>query len=404
MKERHPLITLLATAFLITGSLVGAGILGLPIEAGIPGFFPSVLMILIFGSGMYFTSLVLAQENLETRSENFNFPSLYSLHLGNFGKWTAIVVHLFILYGLLIAYLVGATAIIADLLHITHHLNWVLFILFCILTLLSATGVKLASEYNTPLVILLCLIFVAVIFISVKNVHFIRLTHTHWIFTPVVAPIIVTSFFFQNLIPDVTKNLSWKKSHVFTAISIGMIICALMNILWTGIGIGDLPFAHNINSLVHAYQHQLPANIPMAHVLHSTVFTVLTALFALLAIVTSFIAQSVSLMSFNRDLMEHHFKISSKLFCAALTFAPPLIISLINPNIFMSALNVTGGIGIIILFGVLPCALAIIKKSLSRPFKIAGWIFLILFLIVLLFEIASVVGLIHISFASLSHA
>jgi len=401
MKQRSPFFTLLATAFLITGSLVGAGILGLPIIAGIPGFWPSTLAILLFGSGMYFASIVLAKESIETRDETFNFPSLYHLHLGRVGKWTAIIANMLILYGLLIAYLAGATEIIANLLHLTQHTSWLLIVLFCLFTIISVTGVKLASQYNAPLVVLLCITFILLMLIAQKHVNVSRLTHTHWLLSPIVVPVIITSFFFQNLIPDVAKNLEWKKSRVFLAISIGMMLCVLMNILWTGIGIGSLPFSHGINSLIYSYQHQLPANIPMEGILRSKTFTLLATLFALLAIITSFLAQSISLLSFNRDLLEHHFKLPSKILCLALTFGPPLLISLIDPHIFITAINITGGIGIVILFGILPCFLAIIKKGLPSYFKILGWIFLILFFIVLFFEIANITGLIHISLALL---
>ena len=41
-------------ALLVTGNLIGAGILGMPITTGIAGFWPSMTMMVLFSIGMFF--------------------------------------------------------------------------------------------------------------------------------------------------------------------------------------------------------------------------------------------------------------------------------------------------------------------------------------------------------------
>ena len=74
-------------ALLVSGNLIGAGILGIPISAGLDGFIPSILAMLVFGSAMFFTAYVLGKEVCETREITFNYPSLYQKYLKSFGKW-----------------------------------------------------------------------------------------------------------------------------------------------------------------------------------------------------------------------------------------------------------------------------------------------------------------------------
>jgi tyrosine-specific transport protein len=396
MKTTRLIIIFLSTTFFITGSLIGAGILGLPIEAGLLGFFPTMVVIIVIGAGMLFCSLLLARKSIASCDENFNFPSLYEEELGKIGKWIAIIANLFILYGLLVAYLAGITATVADIFNISGNTAWLLMILFFVMAFGSIFGMRLVSEYNAPLVLFLCITFVFLCWVGFKHVDVSRLQHAKWPFMPLIAPVILTSFYFQNLIPDIAKNLQWKTSWIFSAIFIGILLCAVMNIAWSGIGIGVLPYSEGKNSIVYAFQHQLPANIPMRNIIHSGFFRFCATTFALLAIVTSFMAQSVSLLSFNKDLLTNHFKVNSRVLCLIISFAPPLICTLINPNIFISAVNITGGIGIVILFGILPCVLAILSK-LPICYKIFGWLFLIIFSLALFVTVAVQTHLIHVS-------
>jgi len=58
------------------------------------------------------------------------------------------------------------------------------------------------------------------------------------------------------------------------------------------------------------------------------------------------------------------------------SFGPPLIISLVYPDIFLEALDVVGGFGIVILFGILPAIIGIMKAR-----RLASRLFCILILL-----------------------
>ena len=93
------------TAGLITGNLIGAGILALPVSLGVCGLAPSLILMVIYGALMFYSAEILSREAIERKNAFFDLPSLYGSYLGNWGKWAAILTNGIILYGLLIAYI-----------------------------------------------------------------------------------------------------------------------------------------------------------------------------------------------------------------------------------------------------------------------------------------------------------
>lgn len=63
-------------------------------------------------------------------------------------------------------------------------------------------------------------------------------------------------------------------------------------------------------------------------------------------------------MDFNRDLLGG----GSRLKIIAATFLPPLVIALLFPTVFLKAIGVVGGVGIALLFGVLPAVIFFLKN------------------------------------------
>ena len=105
--EQRPALPVLSVGVLITGNLVGAGILALPINTGLSGFGIAIVLMLVFWALMLATAHILANRVLATKQESFDLPSLFGESLGSAGRWVATAANLLILYGLLVAYLSG---------------------------------------------------------------------------------------------------------------------------------------------------------------------------------------------------------------------------------------------------------------------------------------------------------
>ena len=367
----------IAATGLVVGNLIGAGILALPISLGLVGAIPSLISILLYSSMMLFTADVLAREAGEAKDEHFDYPSLYGHYLGKFGKWIAIATNAILLYGVLIAYISGGTQIMSDILGITGthiHVALVLSTIFVVLTIMD---LSIIHKYNTVLIVGLFIAFVGLIVLSLPNISSSRLVETHWQYFGLTIPLVVTASHFHNIIPTLCKELNWDVALLRKAMIFGMIAAAIMNIAWTFCGIGCLERGGE-NGLVTAYVNNLPATVPMSNVLNSNVFTLLAVIFSMVAITTSFLANGLGLMNFVKDILHNIFKIDKLYVIRMVTFVPPVIIALIYPDIFIKALNVAGGIGIVTLFGILPCLIAVLKKENTTNFKILGGFYLIL--------------------------
>lgn len=204
-----------------------------------------------------------------------------------------------------------------------------------------------------------------------------RLTHLDWAFLPATLPIIVTSFHFHNIIPTISTSLGWERVPFRRAVLLGMLLAFIMNGLWIFVGIGVIPLTGE-PSILAAYESNIPATVPMAVILQNSLFTLFAAFFALMAISTSFLANGLGLQGFLRDLFANTLGLHSRGLVLLVTFAPPLVTALLYPDIFLKALDLVGGVGIVVLFGLLPTLILLRDRSrgsLLRLISVLGFLF-----------------------------
>lgn len=78
----------------------------------------------------------------------------------------------------------------------------------------------------------------------------------------------------------------------------------------------------------------------------------------------------------------------------ALTFIPPLAVACIYPDIFLKAIDLVGGVGIVVLFGILP-AIICLKKAKTRRIRILAGLMMVLFAGCLAIEVLQECGWLH---------
>jgi tyrosine-specific transport protein len=382
-------------ACLIAGNLLGAGILGLPINTGLSGVLPSLLAMMIYCGAMYFSAVVLAREAVAQQREDFNYPSLYREHLGAAGKWVAILANLLILYGLLTAYLTGAASIVVHQLYVSVPGPAALLGIFLVLSGLTLLNVGFIQKYNTVLILVLGISFVCLVMLAAARMQPSRLAYMDWRYLPAAVPIVLTSFHFHNIIPTICFRLDWDERAVRRTMAMGMLLGFLMNIIWVAVGVGAVPLAAGSNSLRFAFLHSLPVTVLLEHEIHTRMFTICAMSFALIAIVTSFIANGLGLLGFLEDFTDNFLKRKSRLLVAALAFGPPGLVALFFPGIFLKAIDLVGGVGIAVLFGILPAVIALRMRKPGLIRRLA-WPMLVLFLLALGFEVMQETGISHV--------
>ena len=364
---RHSL-RIFTAALMISGNTIGAGILGLPILGGMAGALPSIMGLAAIWMVMLGTAFVLAWRMMSHGREIKGLPSLFQKELGTVGKGFATIGYLINYFGILVAYLCGGASIICHLFNINVSESIVTLGLFTVLTGATLFGVEVVRKSNAALMLLLFAAFLYLIVVSGKSVHLEWFRYSDWRFFPAVFPVFICAFTYHNTIPIVVRILDYDRPSVYKALMVGSAIPLILSIMWTSSVIGCLPLEGvGKDTLYHAFEENLPATIPLAHILHSNIFTTVSLIFSLLAIATSYLAVGTGLLNFMKDLTRSLFKKRNRATDALLAFGLPLLITLCYPDLFLIALNVAGGVGIGMVFGILPGMMLIKARKAYKP-------------------------------------
>src|SRR3990167_2840612 len=95
-----------STAFTLSGTTIGAGILGLPYVFSKSGFFAGLFWLLLLGLIMVYINLALGETTLRTK-ERHQLAGYAEKYLGKSGKKIMLFAMLFGIYSALLAYLLG---------------------------------------------------------------------------------------------------------------------------------------------------------------------------------------------------------------------------------------------------------------------------------------------------------
>lgn len=96
----------ISIAFTLTGTIIGAGILGLPYVFAQAGFFIGLFWLIFLGLVMILINLYLGEITLRTNAKH-QLPGYSSKYLGKWGRKTMSIAIIFGIYAALLAYIIG---------------------------------------------------------------------------------------------------------------------------------------------------------------------------------------------------------------------------------------------------------------------------------------------------------
>lgn len=358
MKNR-----VLSTTLFFSGCCIGAGMLGMPLITYNAGFFPSLALFILSFLFMTATALLLAETSFHF-NEKASLLDMSGELLGKEAKWLTCILFLFLMYALLVAYTIGAADILVDLtsaLHLPLPHSIAMFIVTFFFGLILYKGTRFMDGVNRILMVGLALGYLALISMGAPKIDTQFLAHYQWKDALFIAPIMVISFGYHNLIPSMRKYLPDAKSLKKT-LFYGAVIPLAVYLIWEFVLLGLLPTpaSAEINQMISS--GTMISDILAKQT--SNPFIVLAAiLFTFSAITTSYIGQSLSII----DLLGSHFK-SHRLTLTLMTLAPPYLIAVYYPDLFLKALSAAGAYGALVVFGLIPIMMAH-KARLLHPHK-----------------------------------
>lgn len=384
--------------FVVVGNMLGAGILALPVNLCAAGFYPSIAATLLMWVLMTYTALIYSEQKSLTTSANADLPTFFQHELGNAGKWVTVVANLIILYGVLVAYLCGISAIIMSMQSALPE-PVVMFIYFALITGAIAFGMKLMKKCTPYMVTIMWITFGALVFMVVPDVTTVNLQKFDWAYIPAGLPVLLMAFHFHNIIPTICRALDHDRKKIRTAIIGGTTIGMCMNIVWLLVVLGALPLSNPEThiDLITAFGKNEPATIPLEQLLQTPAFTYTGLIFAVVAMSTAFMANGTALISFMRDLTSSNFGIDNKVVVWCLSFIPPLLVGILYPDIFLEAINLVGGVGEGVIFGILPGFIVWRYAPAGSIRRYSGMLLIVCFAAVLLIELGQEFGLLHLS-------
>lgn len=344
--------SLLIGTLLVAGTSIGGGMLALPVLTSVAGFFPSLGIYLLCWLFMASTGLLFL-EITQWMHKGANIVSMAQNTLGRPGKIIAWSLYLFLFYSLNIAYIVESGKTVVELSNgqIKDWMGPVLFLVLFAPCIVISTA--LAGRINLILMGGLILSYLGFVALGIRFIDIQLFASANWLLGPSALPIAFTSFAFQGIIPTLVSYLEYDVHKGRKAIIIGSFIPLIAYTVWQILVMGIVPI-EGANGLEEALKLDLNAVQAMKCFLNNTYVYTIGQSFAFFALITSFLGVTLVLRDFLADGLNIQKTLVGKMGLASLIFIPPLLVSIVYPNIFLAMLEYAGGIGCTLLLGLLP--------------------------------------------------
>lgn len=339
-------------ALLVAGTSIGGGMLALPIETGLSGFFPSVLVYFLCWGLMTCTGLLFLEVALSMKKES-NIVTMAEQTLGIGGKIFSWCLYLFLFYSLTLAYISGCGNLLAQAFPSIIPAKWGPFLFVLFFGPMIYAGTRIVGKVNAVMMIGLAISYLTFVVLGAPNVKVEKLLETDWSLALMGLPVAFTAFAYQGIIPTLVNYMGHDEKKTRKAIIIGSSIPFLTYIVWQALILGIVP-RFGPGSLAEALSNNDNAVHPLRNFLHNPSVYIVGQYFAFFALVTSFFGVTLGLFDFLADGLKIEKTPVGKIVLSGIVFVPPLIVSLYNPNLFLVALNYAGGFGCALLLGLLP--------------------------------------------------
>lgn len=377
VSERTKTGSVLGGMLLMSGSCIGAGMLGLPILTGMAGFLPAMIMFVVAWAFMTITGLLLVEVNSWFHS-SANLLSMMEKTIGKVGRVIGWLLYLFLFYTLGVAYLSASSNHISNFftqvfsIQVPTWLGSVFFVL--LFGWLVYLGTRPVDLFNRGLMFAKIIIYVSLLVLGSMFVDIKRLVYVDFKYSLFSLPILIISFGFHNMIPSLYCYFQGDTKKMRLSIVLGSTFTLCIYIFWEIIALGILP-VNGPGGILESYKYDVGAAQALRNNLGSNSLGIFAQLLAFFAILTSFIAQSLGLVHFLGDGFKVKKKKRENIWMCLLAMLPPLVCSIVFPQLFFAALNFAGGFCAVILFGVLPALMVWIgryRHKISSTYKITG--------------------------------
>lgn len=351
----------LSALFLVAGTCIGGGMLALPITSSFSGFWPSVAVMLAACVFMTITGLLFLEATL-WMDKDAHIISMSSKLLNRSGMVVCWLVYLFIGYFSLVAYVSGGGKEIAfvatEIIKSPLSNYWGSFIFISAFGLVLYLGYKTVERVNTLLFIGMMVAYVLMILLAQSEVnlellkrHDLDLTNLFFI-----SPLMLTTFSFPGIVPTIVPYLDRDIRSLRIAIIGGTVTTFLVYFVWLLIMFGSVPY-EGVHGLKEAFLCDIPATECLHYAIQNPIISYIAQFFAFFALTTSFLGIALALFDFLADGLKIPKVGLGKLALTLIIAIPSLFFGVYFKRAFITALEMSGGIGDSIISGLIPAVM-----------------------------------------------
>ncbi|HIG92574.1 TPA: amino acid permease [Candidatus Woesearchaeota archaeon] len=316
----------------LMGTIIGAGILGIPYVIAQTGFFYGLILLMAIGVAFLFLNLFAGEVVLRTKQQH-QLTGYAEKYLGKGGKLLMTFSMVFGIYGALTAYLIGEGEALRTIFGFGSPLVFTL-IYFAFISSIIYQGIKATGKSELILITLLVVVVVSIGVLSFHQINPQNLTYLDFSKFLVPYGVVLFAYIGSAAIPELQEELGAEKKKMKRAIIIGSTLPIIIYIFFTAIIIGivgwdnfELLAPNERIATIALSIYSLPALGIFANIL------------AVLAMFTSSLTLGIALT----EIYCYDYKLP-RTFSLLLTLAIPLLITLFGLTTFITVLGLTGAI------------------------------------------------------------
>jgi len=317
---------------ILVGSIVGAGVLGLPYAFSQSGYLIGLITLLIVGAAILMEFLIVGELAIETPGRH-QLVGLAQHYLGKRGKWLMQIIVFLTVWGAMLAYVVGSGNVLAAFFEQDFLFGVPLEIIFSLLFLFVLSipiylGLRATADIETPLVMFFIGLIIAMCLLAITKVNLTNLQTINLSKALLPYGVILFAISGSLVIPEAKQAVRGDAKLLKRAVLIGGIIPILLYFFFTTIVVG-----------VVGEQASEVATIAFGQ-LTNPVIIILGNIFAIVAMATSFMVLGLVL----KDTFIQDLKMGNAP-AYLLTISVPLILLFFSRS-FVQILGITGAFSI----------------------------------------------------------
>ncbi len=331
---------------LIVGTSIGGGMLALPIATAQTGFLGA--LILLFGAWVLITfgALLILEVNLWFPQDS-NIVSMVRHTLGHTAEIIAWLSYLLLFYCLLAAYIDGGSDVFSLILNYFHIdiSRWIAALIFVLFWgAIVFQGIQSIDMVNRVLMFIKLGALIILLLFIIPHVKMASLMFYHSAYLASAITIVITSFGFATIVPSLRSYFNDDVKTLRRIILIGSLIPLFFYTLWIAAIIGEIPMQGNYGLLwiIHSDQTTAALTESLIFFLNNSWISSLASIFTSICVITSFLGVALCLSDFLADGLKKEKKGWNKLLILCLTFIPPFIMVILDPNLFIEGLSYAG--------------------------------------------------------------